>query len=130
MAERVEREVAPLLETAPPEGSLERRARALVKSRASLFERIANFKRSGNAQRHGSAVLQRKHAQMLRLERETLLAALPELERAPEPVREALDLVTSFEAWDRLRVDQRLGRERAEATMERAVLALLADSER
>ena len=39
--------------------------------------------------------------------------------------REALDLVTSFEAWDRLRSDQHLGRERAEAAITAAALALL-----
>ena len=33
--------------------------------------------------------------------------------------------MTSFEAWDRLRTEQRLGRERAQAAVERAVLALL-----
>ncbi len=125
MVERIEREVAPLLEAPPPTGSIDERARALVRSRASLFERIANFKRSGNLQRLDSAVIRRKHALMPRREREALLAALPELASAPDAAREALDLVTSFEAWDRLRVDQRLGRERAEAVVEHAVLALL-----
>lgn len=125
MVERIEREVAPLLEAPPPTGSIDERARALVRNRASLFERIANFKRSGNLQRLDSAVIQRKHARMPRRERETLLAALPELGNAPEAAREALDLVTSFEAWDRLRVNQRLGRERAEAVVAHAVLSLL-----
>ena len=131
MVERIEREVAPLLEAPPPTGSIDERARALVRNRASLFERIANFKRSGNLQRLDSAVIQRKHApRMPRRERETLLAALPELRSAPEAAREALDLVTSFEAWDRLRVDQRLGRERAEAVVAHAVLALLRSASR
>lgn len=125
MADRLESEVAPLLEAPLATGSPAQRARALVERRAALFERIANFKRSGNLQRLDSKVIQRRHAQMPRRERETLLAALPELARAPEPLREAADLVTSFEAWDRLRVDQRLGRERAEAAVEHALLALL-----
>ena len=41
-----------------------------------------------------------------------------------EDLVEALDQATSFEAWDRLRNDQRLGRPRARAVMERTVRAL------
>ena len=125
MSERIRREVAPLFDGPPTTGSIAERARALVRARAAAFERIANFKRSGNLQRLDSVVGRRQQALMPRLERENLLAALPELERAAEPLREAVDMATSFEAWDRLRVDQRLGRERAESVMEHAVLALL-----
>ena len=39
---------------------------------------------------------------------------------------EALDLVASMEAWDRLRCEQRLGRDRAARVMEAALRALLA----
>ena len=38
---------------------------------------------------------------------------------------DALDAATSFGTWDRLRVDQRLGRERAHRAMEAMVLSLL-----
>jgi hypothetical protein len=38
---------------------------------------------------------------------------------------EALDLLTSFEAWNRFRTDQHLGRERAAEAMESAVRSLL-----
>jgi AcrR family transcriptional regulator len=125
LSERLQAEVAPLLDAAPPTGSVERRARELVERRATLYERIANFKRSGNLLQLDSAVIQREQARMPRRERENLLAALPELAQAPESLREAADLVTSFEAWDRLRTHQRLGRERAEAAMAQALRALL-----
>jgi hypothetical protein len=58
--------------------------------------------------------------------RERLLRWLPEFADAPPVIVEALDQATSFEAWDRLRSDQRLGRDRARAAMECAVQALLA----
>jgi len=64
---------------------------------------------------------------MVRQLRADLLAWLPELESADADLVEALDLAASFEAWDRLRCEQRLGRLRARAAMERAVLALLRD---
>jgi hypothetical protein len=41
------------------------------------------------------------------------------------PKVHALELVTSFEAWDRLRVDQRLGKQRAAEVMKQAMSALL-----
>jgi hypothetical protein len=57
--------------------------------------------------------------------RADLLGALPELAAAPAAVRDALELATSFEAWDRLRTDQRLSRERAEAALSQLMLALV-----
>ena len=46
-------------------------------------------------------------------------------EEAPEGVLEVCDLLTCFEAWERLRVDQRLGKDRASAILEEALLKLL-----
>jgi AcrR family transcriptional regulator len=125
IAARVEREVAPLAGAPAVEGGLEERARALTRQRAAVFERIAPFKRSGALHRRASPFLERRHAAMVRRLRADLLRVLAELERAPAPLLEALDLLLSFEAWDRLRSDQRLGRDRAQGAMEHAVLALL-----
>jgi len=121
--ERVERELEPRLDTSL-EGSLEERVGRVVRDRAALFERIAPFKRSGNLQRHRSTFLQERHAKFVRSLRAHLRSVLPELEDAPLALAEALELITSFEAWDRLRIDQRLGRERAAAAVEIAALAL------
>ena len=54
---------------------------------------------------------------------------LPELRRAADEVVDAIDLATSFEAWDRLRTEQHLGRARAQAAMERLALALVNELE-
>lgn len=126
MTARMEREVRPLFERAPPTGTPEERGRALVERRFALYERIGPFKRSANLARRSSPFLQRDHASMVRGLRADLLRAFPELAEAPEALVEALDYASSFEAWDRLRGEQRLGRERAQGAMERAVLALLA----
>jgi AcrR family transcriptional regulator len=122
---RLRVEAAPLLAVAPPEGGLEKRARALVAHRAALFERIAPYKRAGNLQRPRSRYLQRMHQHLVSELRAGLRAWLPEIDAAPEALRDALELLTSFEAWDRLRTEQRLGAERARAALERSVLALL-----
>jgi hypothetical protein len=57
--------------------------------------------------------------------RNELSSILPEIERKDDTIVQALDMVTSFEAWDRLRSEQRLGRERAQAAIIAAALALL-----
>jgi AcrR family transcriptional regulator len=123
---RVQAAAEPLLREPPEAGTLEERVRELVQHRSAFFEAIAPYKRAGNLARRRSVYLQRQHTRVVRELRERLLRALPELERAPAGVIEALDLVLSFDAWDRLRVDQKLSRERATEAVETAAVALLA----
>ena len=127
MQARLEAEAVPILRAAAVEGPLDRRARGLVDRRVDFFERIAPYKRSGNVQRWRSEFLRGQHSLLVRALRTDLLRWLPDLRRAPVDLVEALDLALSFEAWDRLRTDQRLGRDRARAVLRRAVLALVAD---
>ena len=127
MGARVEAEALPLLVGGRPNGDLTERARALVGQRVTFFERIAPYKRAGNLKRWRSPVLRDRHALLVRTLRADLRRWLPELRRAPAGVADALDLATSFEAWDRLRTEQRLPRERAQAAVERMVLCLVAE---
>ncbi len=124
MDARLREDALPLLRAASAGGSLRERVRALVERRTRLFERIAPYKRSANLQRWRSPFLSTQHTALVRELRAALLRALPELAEAPGDLLEALDALLSFEAWDRLRSDQRLSRERAQASLERAVLAL------
>ncbi len=127
MDARLRSEAIPLLQEIEPEGALPRRAGDLVERRVALFERVAPYKRSANLARARSPFLRARHGALVRELRENLLRWLPELERAPADLVEALDFATSFEAWDRLRSEQRLSRERAQAALERIVLALVGD---
>ena len=127
MNARVQTEALPLLVGGEPSGGPVERARALVGRRIAFFERIAPYKRSANRKRWRSPFLRDRHARLVRALRADLTRWLPELRRAPEDVVDALDLATSFEAWDRLRTEQRLGRERAHAVVERIVLGLVAE---
>lgn len=124
MDARLQAEAAPILRAGPVAGSVEKRARALTDRRIDFFERIAPYKRSATVQRWRSPFLRRQHGVLVRALRADLLRWLPELRRAPAELADALDLVLSFEAWDRLRSDQRLGRERAREVLLRAVLAI------
>ncbi|MFI5364578.1 MAG: TetR/AcrR family transcriptional regulator [Candidatus Binatia bacterium] len=125
MDARLQAEAVPLLLGGRPRGSLAERARALVQQRVAFFERIAPYKRSGNLKRWRSPFLRDRHTRLVRALRADLLRWLPELRRAPAAVVDALDLATSFEAWDRLRSEQSLSSARAQAAVERAVLALV-----
>jgi AcrR family transcriptional regulator len=129
MHARLQAEALPILRGESPGGPLDRRARGLVDRRVDFFERIAPYKRAGNVQRWRSEFLRSQHAELVRALRSDLLRCLPELRRAPSDLFEAFDLALSFEAWDRLRTEQRLGRDRAREALARLVSALLNDSE-
>jgi AcrR family transcriptional regulator len=118
-------EIDPLLTAPRSAGSLEQRTRAMIRRRIAIFERIAPFMRSGAIQRWNTPFLQRNHAENTRRLRADLLKWLPELVDADNDRLEALDLFTSFEAWNRLRVDQRLGHDRTRQVIEATALALL-----
>lgn len=123
--ERLRREALLLLAAPIGHGSAAARARALVANRVALFERIAPYKRAGNVQRWRSPFLASNHRAFVREQRAALLRWLPELEDARAELVDALDLALSFEAFDRLRSDQRLGVERAREVLELTALALL-----
>lgn len=125
MEARLHAEAVPLLLGGQVRGTIARRARALVRRRAMFFERIAPYKRSGNLKRPRSPFLRERHALLVRGLRADLKQRLPEVLRAPREVVDALDLATSFEAWDRLRTEQRLGPRRARLVVERVVLSIM-----
>ena len=127
---RLQADALPLLRGDPPVASVERRACALVECRIAFFEKIAPFKRAGTIQRWRSEFLRGQHGVLVRALRADLLRWLPELRRAPADLVEAFDLALSFESWDRLRTDQRLGRDRARDALLRTVLALLVARDR
>jgi AcrR family transcriptional regulator len=130
MDARLQADALPLLRGDPPEADSAKRARALVLRRIAFFEKIAPFKRAGTIQRWRSEFLRGQHGVLVRALRADLLRWLPELRRAPADLVEAFDLALSFESWDRLRTDQRLGRGRARDALLRTVLALLVARDR
>jgi len=108
MSTRMQAEVLPVLLDGAPGGDLPERARALVARRVAFFERIARYKRAANLRRSRSPYLSARHVELVKLLKTELLRWLPELRRAPAALVDALELATSFEAWDRLRTEQRL----------------------
>lgn len=76
--------------------------------RVSTYERLMPFKRAGDAHRHESAAIQAEHARTLALMRSRLKSLLPDSITGDDLVFETLDLLLSFETWQRLRVEQHL----------------------
>lgn len=97
----------------------------LIERRASIFEEMRPIKSAADAHKHRSLFLQNEHRRITKLQRETLLAALPQSIRNDSERVEALDLVCSFEAWRRLRQEQRLTIRDATAVWKRLASALL-----
>ena len=106
--------------------TLEERVEAMVEHRATLYERCSPYIRANHRLRDRSEFLAGRFRQLVLQLRELLLRWLPELHDASPELVEALDQSTSFEAWDRLRIDQQLSRARAQASMHFAASALVA----
>lgn len=102
------------------------RLQELIDRRITNFETITPFKRAEAAYRHRSRFLQSDVQRMNTWLREALTRVLPEAIRQDASRFEVLDLLLSFESWDRLRRDQALSQEQAREALERAVAALLA----
>ena len=126
MDARLTADALPLLLGGEPADTRRQRALTLVRRRIAFFERIGPYKRASNVKRWRSPFLGDRHAQLVRVLRSELGRWLPESRRSPA-LADALELATSFEAWDRLRSDQRLSRARAQAAVERTVFALLGE---
>jgi AcrR family transcriptional regulator len=107
----------------PPNAPLSVRIRKLVRQRGRLFERIAPYMRSAEVQRWRSPYIRNQQRRLVAELRTRLHLWLPELARTPA-VRDAVELLLSFEAWQRLRDGQRLGPTRAIAVLEHAVTQL------
>lgn len=127
MDARLVEEALPILQGGERRGELSERARALAARRAAFFEHIGPYKRSGTLQRWRSPYLQKQNRRLVRVLKADLRDWLPELAGASPERIDALEMVLSFEAWDRLRTDQRLGAARTAAALEVAVLALMAE---
>jgi len=125
MTSRLRETAVPLLTSGERGGSLEARSRGAVERRAAMYEHIAPYRRSASLSRWRSEYLQRQETAFVRELRKDLLGWLPELEGDAD-LLEAADAALSFESWDRLRCQQRLGPGRARQIVERTLLALVA----
>ena len=122
---RLQREYRPILQEPIQKGSLETRVASLVERRVRVFDHALPYFRAAKTHRPRSKFLSEEYSTTRRLLREELVRQLaPEIEAAGDLV-EAIELLLTPDAYDRLRGEQRLGRDRVIQLLEQAVLALL-----
>jgi len=97
----------------------------VIERRARMYEEMLPIKSASDAHRYRSNFLKREHRRLTRLQRETLLAVLPESVVKQGGKVEALDLTLSFEAWRRLRFEQDLPTRQAVGVLRGMVKALV-----
>lgn len=124
MNERLTHEVETLFVDSEQVGPLAERLDALVERRLALFEKLAPFLRSSGLQRARSAFLQAQHDRNIRALRRDLRRWLPEIESAAPEIADGLEMLLSFEAFNRLRTEQRSSARRAHAAIRLAVVAV------
>ena len=124
MGERVFAEIFALIEPAPPSGRLVDDLAALIAQRARVYEHLTPFRRAARVVRHRVAFVREQDALMTRALRAGLEAVLARHVDGRSELVEALDVLLSFEAWDRLRDQQRLSARRAVEVLLAAATAL------
>jgi AcrR family transcriptional regulator len=125
MSNVIEAEIAKVV-SRPFKGETWRdRVLELIERRAVAFEKIAPYKRASEVHRHRSRFLAAGHARLVTASRDILRRELPAKVANDERTMEALDLLLSYEAWSRLRREQRLSPRRAREVLEATVRRLI-----
>ena len=97
----------------------------LIERRARMFEEMLPIKTASDAHRYASPFLQSEHKKLTKLQRDTMLTVLPQSIATQTERVSALELTLSFEAWRRLRLEQKLPIKQAIATLRLMVETLL-----
>ena len=100
----------------------------LIRRRSRVFETITPFRRAAALQRHRSPWADQDQARLSVQLRAILRDLTPQAVVADATLFEALDMLLSFEVWERLRREQGLEPDRACAVIERSAEALLRDA--
>lgn len=127
MADAMQGEIRPILAAAftSPEGRP--RLLEMIDRRSRAFEKLMPFKNAADVHRHRSAFLREDYANLRELERAGLQSALPARLKADRTRIEALDLLLSFDAWQRLRQEQKLCMEQAKEVVTLGATAVIGD---
>lgn len=118
-------EIAPLAKQPLTSTTWIARLNELIDRRARIFERIMPFKEASDVHRHQSSFLHEQMDDLTLQQRSSLFAILPAEMRMKPDLRESLDLALSFEAWRRLRKEQRLSVVRSRRVMHAMASALI-----
>lgn len=114
-----------------PAGTFEQRLRAFSRNRSTLLEQaLPVYRASLGAAATSRAISDNIAVSHAYLRDEVAQTFAEELRKAKAWQREMLDLVTSLDAWLRLRVVQQLSERSAQRAMRHAIAAIFADDQR
>ncbi|MEQ1753153.1 MAG: TetR/AcrR family transcriptional regulator [Micropepsaceae bacterium] len=108
MAEVIAAKVMPLVRKPYTKAAWRDRLLELVERRIEIHEEIMPLKIAGSVLRFRSKFLMDDYRAHLKLERESLESILPDSVKKDQTLFRAVEMVTSFQAWRRLRQDQDL----------------------
>jgi AcrR family transcriptional regulator len=80
----------------------------MIERRTGIYEQLLPFKRASDAHRHESPTIEANQQAVSRAMRERLVQVLPAAIAGKPLVFEAMDMLLSFECWQRLRFEQQL----------------------
>lgn len=98
-----------------------------IDRRVTIYERLRNLLIFGRIRRYKSAVMAHDVNRVSKMQRNQLKEVLPKEVAADKMLFEALDVMTSFDAFRRLREDNGLSAKRAKEVMKDAVWRLIGD---
>jgi AcrR family transcriptional regulator len=123
----VEAEVKPILQRPLQGKDWRERLDNLLERRAEIFEKVLPHKIAGSLRRFSSAYLMKDYERFIRMERKSLQEVLPPKVMASPKLFHAIEMATGFQAWRRMRQDQKLSIKDAREVMMFTVDCLLAD---
>lgn len=97
----------------------------MIERRARVYETAAPFLDASQIHRAKSAVLRANHAKFVGVLRAVMQERLPASPKVDSAAVEALDLLLSYETWQRLRRDQNLSASDAKAVLRLLMARLL-----
>lgn len=100
----------------------------LVERRLRVYEIIMPYRIAAGALRFQSNILYSRHRELVRDERERLIAVLPEFLLEDRTGIESLEAVLSFDMWNQLRNDQKLNVTQATQVVYRLVSAIVPEA--
>lgn len=122
----IEAQIRPIVDRPFDSPDWRGRIEEVIDRRAALFERIMPFRIAADVYRHTSPSIVTRQEEFVALQRQYLERALPPAMLRDTLRIEALDLVSSYEAWRRMRHEQNLSPEEAKRVMAFAIHQMIA----
>ncbi len=126
MAGVIDKQIASISDELVSRGDWLANLSQMVDRRLQVYEIIMPYRVAAEALKFQSTIMLTQHMKFVREERHRLLGLMPEALLDDRVLSEGLEAVLSFDMWNQLRNDQRLGASEAGHVVKRIVGSLLA----